>query len=230
MVRNRSSARTIAWLLALLGLLTALPGLAQTQPAKEAPAAKGLSAAAESKEPRAGHGLRRRAGRRPRRPVQPNHAALQIAAAPTMLGPIVSGKGFCSAWGYSVSGGLRKGKVDLFLLLEHDLWFDRDWGRAAIPGVLNFGGGLALLYFKQRMRSSAAIGLSALLFEGDTEARGATGLFLELRPAGVRWPLRGGKLAVELHPISLMLEVPSVERVPIVRVSFRTTLALEIVR
>jgi len=150
----------------------------------------------------------------------------QFEAAPAFLTATVSGTGFLSSLGYATRLGYRWGMVDVFVQVGHDVWFDSDLSQRGTPSVLNVGLGLGVVYFDGRVRSAIAFGSSTMLFDDVIEDAGTTGLFVEIRPASIRWPVYGW-LTIELHPLALLVEVPSTEHIPVIRASFVTVLALE---
>lgn len=77
-------------------------------------------------------------------------------------------------------------------------------------------------------RSAVGFGPSLLLRGAQAdELTNAPGIFLDLRPLGVRFPL-GAQSALVLDPLGVLLVAPRLSATPLVDVQFNTTLSLEV--
>ena len=150
----------------------------------------------------------------------------QVELSPAFLSKVMTGTGFLSSLGYALRCGYRWRLFEISGQIEHNLWLDSDMGEDSTLGTLNMGLGLGLVYFDEHLRSTLTLGISTMLFDGRMDDAGTTGFFLDMRPAGIRWRLND-RLWLELHPLALQIEIPSVARVPIANISFRTIIALE---
>jgi len=132
-----------------------------------------------------------------------------------------------NTFGYSVSGGYRRGGWGIFARAEHNLWMTVELNRSVTMGAFNLALGAERLYFGDRVRTSLAAGPSILLFDTKLDQPGETGLYLDIRPLGVRWPL-GDRFVLILDPLSAALVAPVLGKIPLVMVEYRTTLLVEL--
>ncbi len=113
-------------------------------------------------------------------------------------------------------------------MAEHGLWRDNEGRDELSVQTMNLGIGAGLLYFKGHMRASVMAGVSVLLTQSQLDDPGTVGAFIDLRPAGFRWPI-GDKVVVELHPLTFALVMPTTSGIPLLYMTYRTTLAMELV-
>ena len=113
-----------------------------------------------------------------------------------------------------------------YFQIEHNLWTETELESTVRQGVLNLGAGGERLYFLRRMRAAAALGPSILLYDTALDDAGTTGLFFDVRPTGVRWPL-GNRLLLVLDPLTFTVVLPVLGGIPLVQIQHRTVLALE---
>jgi hypothetical protein len=74
---------------------------------------------------------------------------------------------------------------------------------------------------------SAVAGPSILWFDATFNTKGTTGLFVDLRPAGLRWrPARS--IALAFDPLSLALVAPVLSSPGIAQLEYRTLLGVEV--
>jgi hypothetical protein len=128
--------------------------------------------------------------------------------------------------GWAVSTGVLLGDWGAFLQLEQSLWRGTEYGATVVPGTLNLGLGSEWRFANGLIRSSVTLGPSLLLFDTRIDKAGHLGVFLEARPLGLRWRL-GPRFTLGLDPLSLAIVAPVLTGIPLVRVQYRTTLALE---
>ena len=130
------------------------------------------------------------------------------------------------SYGYAPKLGYRWGDWGLFAQVEHNIWGTQEFEDTLRSGVLNAGLGVEFLYFDRRVRSSLAFGPSVLLFDTALDETGHTGIFADLRPAGLRWRLHE-HVVVQLDPISFTLAAPVLEKIPLVNIQYRAVLGFE---
>ena len=65
-----------------------------------------------------------------------------------------------------------------------------------------------------------------MLYETALDDPGTTGLFFDIRPTGVRWPVGKGYVLV-LDPLTFTVEAPALGGIPLVQIQYRTVFALE---
>ena len=131
-----------------------------------------------------------------------------------------------NTFGYGFQAGHRWGTWRLFIRAEHNLWLASEFSRDLNLGALNLGVGVEHLYFDERVRAMLAIGPSVLLFNTEIDQAGSTGFFVDVRPAGLRWPLADG-LIVQWDPLTLTIVAPVLTGIPLVMLEYRTAIAIE---
>ena len=129
--------------------------------------------------------------------------------------------------GYALRGGLRRGPWGLLAQVERNYWLPTELSHDLQPGALNLGIGVERLAFEGRLRISGTAGPSILWFATSLDDKGSVGLFLDLRPAGLRWsPVR--HLQIVFDPISLCLVAPVLGSPGIRQLEYRTLLGAEL--
>ena len=129
--------------------------------------------------------------------------------------------------GYGIRAGYRLGRLGLVAEVERNYWLPTELSHALVPGALNIGVGADWLAFDGRVRLSATAGPSILWFDATFDGKGTTGLFVDLRPAGLRWrPSRF--VAVAFDPLSLAIVAPVLGSPGILQLEYRTLLGAEI--
>jgi len=130
-------------------------------------------------------------------------------------------------FGYAAKFGYRwASDWGAYFHAEHNLWTETELETTVRQGVLNIAAGGERLYFLRRMRAAAAVGLSILLYETALDDAGTTGLFFDVRPTGVRWPMGKG-LVLVLDPLTFTVAAPVLGGIPLLQIQYRTVLALE---
>jgi hypothetical protein len=156
----------------------------------------------------------------------PVHGFLSAEASGTLLSGFSKGPLVELTFGYGVRGGIRKGMWGAFLHLEHNIWRPVENTVGLVPGVLNAGVGGELTFASQRIRGTIAMGPSILLFNTPLDSAGSVGVFIDFRPAGIRFhPVSW--LTLVLDPIAFSLSAPVLTGIPLVRVQYRTILSAE---
>lgn len=183
-----------------------------------------LAAAAAEPEtdpgaPSVGSHVRRRPDRR---------LTLQIETSLAFLGEMLTGPLTPGAFGYALRFGYgRPGHWDLYVQAEHGLWKDDEGADRLSIQTLDLGIGAGYSYFGGHMRAVAIAGASVLLTGSQMDDPGTTGLFLDIRPAGFRWTA-GDRAVIEIHPLTFALVMPTLTGIPLVYLSYRSALLLEV--
>ena len=129
--------------------------------------------------------------------------------------------------GYGIRAGYRLGRWGLVAQVERNYWLPTELSHAVVPGALNIGVGAEWLAVDGRVRLSATAGPSILWFDATFNGKGTTGLFADLRPAGLRWrPSRF--VAVAFDPLSFAIVAPVLGSPGIVQLEYRTLLGAEV--
>jgi hypothetical protein len=128
-----------------------------------------------------------------------------------------------------VSPGLQAGRRfnfwGVFVTAELDHVFDFTFDTRRLD-VLNLGVGGEFLNFMGHVRSTLAAGASVLLSRTSIDEPGEVGWFVDFRPGALRWGI-GDAWAFELSPLSVDVIVPVTEGIPLIVLSFMTTLSVE---
>ncbi len=149
----------------------------------------------------------------------------------SLLSDIADWSNIAGTFGYAIKGGYRWPKHwGLFLQFEQNMWLATEYNKEVVNGVYNIGVGAEYIYADGLVRSSFAIGPSVLAFDTLLDEAGETGMFIDLRPVGLRWePLwpEHQELTIGLDPISFAVVMPVMDGIPLVRIQYRSTLYLE---
>ena len=129
--------------------------------------------------------------------------------------------------GYGIRVGYRLGGWGLVAQIERNYWLPTELSHAVAPGALNVGLGAEWLPVGGRVRVSATAGPSILWFDSTFDGKGTTGLFVDLRPAGLRWQ-PNKVVAVAFDPLSLAIVAPVLGSPGILQLEYRTLLGVEI--
>ena len=130
------------------------------------------------------------------------------------------------AFGLSLKSGWGWGRWRAFVQAESTFWNEKFGDEEEIKGALNVGVGGEVLYGGGFVRTSLSAGPSILLFASDVDEGGEVGMFVDVRPAGLRWALGEG-FGIGLDPISLALVMPVLSGIPLVELQYRTTVVGE---
>jgi hypothetical protein len=126
-----------------------------------------------------------------------------------------------------VSLGHRWSSFDAFLRAEADFWSDaREDGSRDHVLALNVGPGAGFSYAGGLVRSSLAGGMSLLVVPTDIDRAGSVGVFLDLRPVTLRWPL-APQTWIGVTPLSLTVSMPVLTGIPLVEIEYRTSIQAE---
>jgi len=130
--------------------------------------------------------------------------------------------------GYAVRGGYRFGRWGLLAQVERNYWLPTELSNDLKPGALNIGLGVEWFALHDRVRVGITAGPSFLWFDTAFDQKGTVGLFVDLRPAGLRWPLPH-QVALVFDPLSFAVVAPVLGDPGILQLEYRTLLGVEIV-
>ncbi len=130
------------------------------------------------------------------------------------------------SFGYGLRAGVRWVLLGAFFQVEHNIWRTTEYRRELVPGALNIALGGELNYGGGLVRTSLALGPSFLLYDTMLDDAGEVGIFLEIRPVGLRWRV-GDHLTIGLDPLTFDVVAPVLSGIPLVYVQYRTVLTLE---
>lgn len=129
-------------------------------------------------------------------------------------------------FGYGVRAGRRWGRYGLFGLVDRDHWIVSELDVDYVTGVLNLAVGGELFYAGGRVSASVAVGVSILLQDQVLDDRGATGLYVAIRPTSLRYPVLR-RATVQLDLLSLVVEAPVLRHPVLVEVQYRVAVSVE---
>lgn len=129
--------------------------------------------------------------------------------------------------GYGIRGGYRLERWGLVAQVERNYWLPTELSHTLVAGALNIGVGAEWFAFNGRIRLSTVAGPSILWFDATFNSKGTTGLFVDLRPSGLRWR-PGRRVAIAFDPLSLAVVAPVLGSPGIVQLEYRTLLGLEL--
>jgi hypothetical protein len=127
-----------------------------------------------------------------------------------------------------VRGGYRFGRWGLLAQVERNYWLPTELSNDLKPGALNIGLGVEWFALHDRVRVGVTAGPSILWFDTAFDSKGTVGLFVDLRPAGLRWPLPY-QLALVFDPLSFAVVAPVLGDPGILQLEYRTLLGVEMV-
>ena len=128
-----------------------------------------------------------------------------------------------------LSMGYRKDFADGGLLakVEWNPWITlQDLNGLWNAGVLNIGVGWEKQYFDSRCRSAIFIGSTTLLFDTALDPVGSTGVFLEVSPVSLRFPIDKA-LTLRVDPGNIQISAPVLSGIPLITMQYRHGVALE---
>jgi hypothetical protein len=131
------------------------------------------------------------------------------------------------SFGYSGRFGYRWAtNWGVYFQAEHNVWTETELEVEMRQGVFNLGVGAERLFFDRRMRAALAAGPSILLYQTALDDPGTTGLFVDVRPTGVRWPV-GKSFVLVLDPLTFTVAAPVLGGIPLVQIQYRTAFGVE---
>jgi hypothetical protein len=128
--------------------------------------------------------------------------------------------------GYGVRGGIRGTRWGAFLHVEQNAWRGVEAAQGFDAGALNVALGGELHFADGRCRTALALGTSTLLFRTVLDAPGTTGMFLDVRPVGLRWSLPRG-FTLQFDPLTAAIVAPVLGGIPLLQLEYRTLLSVE---
>lgn len=157
-----------------------------------------------------------------------NDVFFQLSAFGSTASDIPSMSNNSAGFGWVAQAGYRMDNLGLFLECQRDLWTTSELTVKVVNGVLNLGFGANYLLFSNRVKVSASVGTSTLLFDAIFDAAGTTGFYVDIHPTTLRWPV-SERIVLELSPFSFTLEVPVVTKPVLKRLEYRTSFGLEVI-
>ena len=165
--------------------------------------------------------------------------AVPAAAQDELTGPFVAVEGHQSLLtgvanrtllNVTAGGGLRAGyRWDgwgVFAHFEQNLWQTTEMDSKIVQGAFNLGVGGEYIYADGFVRTSLEVGPSILLFDTLLDDAGSVGVFVDLRPVGLRWnPWE--KLHIVAEPLTLAFVAPVLDGIPLIQVEYRSVLGVE---
>ena len=130
--------------------------------------------------------------------------------------------------GYALRGGYRFGHWGLLAQVERNYWLPTELSSDLKPGALNIGLGVEWFAMQDRVRIGVTAGPSILWFDTAFDTKGSVGVFVDLRPAGLRWSLPH-ELALVFDPLSLAVVAPVLGDPGILQLEYRTLLGVEMI-
>ncbi|MEO0322264.1 MAG: hypothetical protein AAF447_04870 [Myxococcota bacterium] len=122
--------------------------------------------------------------------------------------------------------GWRSGGWGLLLRVEHALWRIAEGDRNRTQHALDIAGGVEHFHASGRLRFALYAGSATLLRSNRLDAPGQTGVFLDVRPIGLFFELRG-RWRLGVDPLHFAVVAPTLSGVPLVEVQFRSSVLLE---
>ena len=163
----------------------------------------------------------------------PASASAEIFAAAeahaSVLSDVPDRSVLASTFGGGIRGGYRwESGWGAYLHLEQNLWLASETSGEVVDGAWNIGVGGELLYADGFVHTALAVGPAILAFDTVLDRAGSTGLFLDVRPVGLRWAVHEW-LRLGLDPIAFALVAPVLEGIPLIQIEYRTVLYAEVV-
>lgn len=159
----------------------------------------------------------------------PDRPFLSVDLGLSILGETGQRQSLARSFALALRGGVRWGMWGIFTQIEPAYWrVSKTDGAKEIQGALNLGIGGELLSAKGLVRSAFSIGPSILTHAGEVDDAGSTGVYFEIRPAGLRW-LIADRFVLGLDPIILSIMAPVLEGIPLIELEYRTTIIGEYV-
>lgn len=134
---------------------------------------------------------------------------------------------FSGTFGYAVRGGYRWKSLGVFLHVEHNMWLAMEHDKDVVQGAVNVGFGVEYVYARGLVHSSLALGPSILAFDTALDDAGETGLFLDVRPVGLRFDVHE-LVSIGFDPITFTLVAPILDGIPLIYAQYRTVIYLEV--
>jgi hypothetical protein len=130
------------------------------------------------------------------------------------------------ALSYGGQFGIRRGRWGLLARLEHSAWIQYQTRRGLLAGALDVGVGGELMHFGGHAASTLLLGTSTLLFDTTLDSQGSTGIYAEIRPAGLRFGR--GRVRLRFDPLTVAIVAPVVGEHSMAMVQYRCLFGLEL--
>ncbi|MBN2341967.1 MAG: hypothetical protein JXX29_03095 [Deltaproteobacteria bacterium] len=130
-------------------------------------------------------------------------------------------------FGWVARGGVRMNRLGLFVEAQRDIWLATETDVKLVNGVFNLGIGAHVIWINGRLKSTISTGTSTLAFDTIFDTAGTTGIYLDVHPTVLRWPL-AKRITLELSPFGATLLIPAVSDPMLKRLEYRTTLGVEV--
>ena len=144
----------------------------------------------------------------------------------SLLSDITDRSVLAGTFGYGARGGYRWNNWGIFLVTEHNMWLATEYDTRVVQGAVNLGLGCEFIYGQGFVRTSLALGPSILAWNTILDDAGSVGVFLDLRPVGLRWAVHE-ILVIGFDPLNLALVAPVLDGIPLINIQYRTYLYLE---
>jgi hypothetical protein len=138
-----------------------------------------------------------------------------------------TGRRLTRAFGGAVEAGWRWDGWGAFLDVSPNFWLSSEDEGGETQGVLDLGLGGEALYGGGLLHTTVAAGASILLLETFIDEPGQVGFYLDVHPVGLRWQVGDGHV-LGLDPLSLAVQAPALDGIPLLEVQYRTSLTWEI--
>lgn len=159
-------------------------------------------------------------------PREPTAWWIAASGQASFLGDLIDRSTLVVRFGYGLAAGYRWERWGVFAQAEEDFWAETEIEFDVRRGVVNLGPGVDYFYWDDRVRASAVVGASILMSDTVLHDRGHVGLFLDLRPVGLRYGDAGGT-TLQLDPLTFAVEAPVLGSPALVDVQYRFRLTLE---
>lgn len=149
------------------------------------------------------------------------HASLLTGVAGrSLLNPTLGG---------AIRAGYRWGGWGLFLSVEQNAWIETELDDDVVAGALNVGIGGEVFYADDFVFTRFVLGPSVLLFDTTLDEAGEVGVYVDLRPLGLRFtPISDDDaFAILFEPLTMAIVAPVLGGIPLVQVEYRTLLGVE---
>ena len=129
--------------------------------------------------------------------------------------------------GWEIWGRYSWERWGLVFKTEQNAWVPAEFGGGIESGVINIGVGPTYRYAAGHMRASMAAGTSTLLFKTFFHNPGRTGVFVDVRPSTILFPV--GRLArFTFDPLTFSVVAPAVGRPRLMHFQYRLAVGFEV--
>lgn len=157
---------------------------------------------------------------------RPSGAFLQAEGHVSLLSDIVDRSLVSGAGGPGLKAGYRWDGWGVYLQFEHDFWFATELDLEVTQGAYNVGVGGEFAFADGFVRTAVALGPSILAYDTVLDPAGSVGIFLDLRPLGLRWTL-ADRWLIGFDPLGFAMVAPVLDGIPLVQFEYRTAVYVE---